>query len=336
MRRSRKPHPLVAGAAVAFAALGDDEHALHGAVALGAGEDRLVVLQGQMDDPAVIGGQGLGGLGPTQVVRLFGQVPGDLSELVVLAFAVVAGVHLDAHRGLHLAGDQPVDQVLDGGQGLPFAADDQAGVLLVVDEDLDPVGLQGDLHGSLAHDGGQQLAHDLAHGVFEERRIELGHVGAGALLTRLTRLTRFARLTGLAFARLALAATLLALGLAGLLVAGLAGRGGLGRLGLGHIAVDVVVFLHRDDVAIGFVLDDFFLDRGRFRHGLGSRGLGLALGLGLGVALGLGLLLVAVEDVGGVHLGAGPGLNLGLFHAHDPKDAGRASGEDLYLQPFAL
>jgi len=83
----------IAGAGAA--ALGQDEHALEGTVALAAGGHGLVFLQGQVHNSTMVRTQGACALRLALVFDFFGQMPGKLTQILVLTFSVVAGVYLD-------------------------------------------------------------------------------------------------------------------------------------------------------------------------------------------------------------------------------------------------
>ena len=98
----------------------EHDDALERTVTLAAGDDVLFLLQGQMDDPAMVGTEGAGGLGLACRACLLGEGNRKFAKLLVLTLAVVARVKLDAHGRVELAGHDTRSEVLYGGEGLPF------------------------------------------------------------------------------------------------------------------------------------------------------------------------------------------------------------------------
>ena len=75
-----------------------DDHALEGAFAGAAGLHVRGVLQRHVHEAAMVGAHGPGGAGTPRGTDTFRQRKGQLTEPVVLTFAVGAHIELHAHR----------------------------------------------------------------------------------------------------------------------------------------------------------------------------------------------------------------------------------------------
>ena len=113
----------------------------------------------------MVGAHGPGGAGTPRGTDTFRQRKGQLTEPVVLTFAVVAHIELHAHRRFHAAADDARGQILKRRQRLPFAAYEQAGVIAAVHMDVHAVLHDLHFHGRFPEDGADDLGgHFLRYG----------------------------------------------------------------------------------------------------------------------------------------------------------------------------
>ena len=131
-----------------------------------------------MDNPALIGAEGAGGLGAARGPHFVGQGARQFLQAGVLAGVIVSGVHLHAHLRAHGAGDHARGQILHGRQVLALTTDKQAGVF-TIHAHLHAIFAHADLQGHFAHDGENQPRHHIRGNADQAILIQIGQSHAG-------------------------------------------------------------------------------------------------------------------------------------------------------------